>query len=287
MARDDAPEEDDPDRDRLSEAECEQVFDRLFPGGFAGTDVLGEIAPEGWEKSSLVRVFHPTLDQMFEERMELHRNLESFRLPGEAPTTAPTFEEIRADLLSRSRRVDPAREPAELVGKCVWDIFSDNHDATGPDGRVVDIGSFRGAAGFIAGRMNRVIQLARYGYLDFYMGTNWIAQRADLSPLYRMIFARMRRSGLDWIYHFPRIGLVTFADPAEQDVPLDSYDPSESIRIEEEKRQKASELARLQADLEEGYLESVEESRKSDPPLIVRSYQDVYGHLPRGWTPEA
>jgi hypothetical protein len=60
MSLDDATSEHDWDRNRLSDAECEQVFDRLFPGGFSGPDVLGEIAPEGWEKSSLVRVFHPT-----------------------------------------------------------------------------------------------------------------------------------------------------------------------------------------------------------------------------------
>lgn len=34
-------------KERLTVAELEQLFDRLFPQTFAGPDVLAEIAPEG------------------------------------------------------------------------------------------------------------------------------------------------------------------------------------------------------------------------------------------------
>ena len=41
----------------LSEAELLAEFDRLFPHGFAGPDVLQELAPAGWESSPLAAVF--------------------------------------------------------------------------------------------------------------------------------------------------------------------------------------------------------------------------------------
>ena len=66
---------------RLSDAELEAEFQRLFPQGFAGADVLGELAPEGWEKSPLVAVNHPSVEQCYEEAVWSHRNLCSLRGP--------------------------------------------------------------------------------------------------------------------------------------------------------------------------------------------------------------
>jgi hypothetical protein len=62
-------------RKRLTDAECRTLFASLFPAGFAGKDVLEEIAPEGWPDSTLQFVFHPILEQVHWERMQLHRNL--------------------------------------------------------------------------------------------------------------------------------------------------------------------------------------------------------------------
>jgi hypothetical protein len=35
--------------DALTDVELRALFAQLFPDGFAGADVLREIAPEGWE----------------------------------------------------------------------------------------------------------------------------------------------------------------------------------------------------------------------------------------------
>jgi hypothetical protein len=35
---------------RLTDRELHALFDRQFPHGFAGADVLAEIAPEGWAR---------------------------------------------------------------------------------------------------------------------------------------------------------------------------------------------------------------------------------------------
>jgi len=56
---------------RYTHEECLTLFACLFPKGFAGEDVLAEIAPEGWMDSTLHFVFHPTLDQVHWERVQL------------------------------------------------------------------------------------------------------------------------------------------------------------------------------------------------------------------------
>jgi hypothetical protein len=56
---------------RLTETELHTLFDRLFPHGFSGADVLAEIAPQGWKHSPLLACFHPSVEQVFEERVTI------------------------------------------------------------------------------------------------------------------------------------------------------------------------------------------------------------------------
>src|SRR5439155_7839637 len=95
------------ENDRLTDAELHAFFDRLFPQDFAGSDVLAEIAPVGWEQSPLLACFHPSGEQAYEEAVQFHRNLESLRSlrrrpDGSAHAThvvrpEPTLEEIRSE----------------------------------------------------------------------------------------------------------------------------------------------------------------------------------------------
>ena len=103
------------------------------------------------------------------------------------PEPEPTLDEIRNEY--RAETVDVQEEVTELVGLCLWDVFSDNHDVTAADGRVVDIGSFRGAGAFLDGHLTRGQERwsSEGGYMRFYMGTIWISRRADLTPVYTMI----------------------------------------------------------------------------------------------------
>ena len=66
-------------RERLTDAELYALFDHLFPHGFSGADVLAEIAPDGWERSPLLACFHPSVERVFEERLEIHRNIGELR----------------------------------------------------------------------------------------------------------------------------------------------------------------------------------------------------------------
>lgn len=46
---------------RWSDAELEAEFDRLFPQGFGGADVLRELAPEGVSFADIARHYYPDL----------------------------------------------------------------------------------------------------------------------------------------------------------------------------------------------------------------------------------
>lgn len=91
----------------------------------------------------------------------------------------------------------------------MWDIFSDNHEVRTAN-TLVDLGTFRGAAGFIADVRHRSGDseagfAGRGDYLEFYIGTSMVRHRADLTPVYELIFRRMRQLGLDWRYVHPRL----------------------------------------------------------------------------------
>ncbi|MGH7135543.1 MAG: hypothetical protein ACREHD_07370, partial [Pirellulales bacterium] len=200
----------------------------------------------------------------------------------------PTREEVAADF--KETPVDTEREARELVGQCLWDIFSDSHEVVASDGRALDLGSFRCSGGFLADVLNRQIGARQYDYLDFYMGTIWVAQRADLTPVYAMIFRRLKRRELDWIYHFPRLYAI---DMRPLKAALDdrkepdwlNYSPSEALAKETDERERDRELAEFRESLDEGYREAVEEALNHAPPPTVRAYEAVYGRFPQGWPP--
>ncbi len=198
---------------RFTEEQSWRVLTQLFPGGLEDSALIRELAPEGWEESPLRRVFHQTVDQVYEEAVRIHTNLQKFFPAGARAHEAapPSFHEIRRDY--REELVRPREECADLVGLCLWDIFSDNHEVFTAEGVLVDLGSFRGAAGFIAdfrrmGSESGGGGRGTWDYMDFYMGTALVGERADCTPVYELIFRRMKRLGLDWRYVHPRIDVV-------------------------------------------------------------------------------
>lgn len=321
----------------LSDDEMKAEFAALFPNGWAGPDVMAELAPDGWAAGPLVAVFHPSAEQVYEETVQIHRNMANFpgRKPDAPPPPEPTFEEIEAE--HEYGEVEPARECQELVGWCLWDVFSDNHEVFADDGRLFDLGSSRGSAGFLAEVVNgqggppppprpelpaefqkmfdpppgsspevlaamaemrkEMVGDGGYTYLDFYMGAGRVSDRADLVPVYALIFRRLRARGMDWVYHFPRLSLVDFRPLKKQmdeqkrreegGSEFEGYDPSAAFEEDEAEREKDAEIAEMREKLDEGHREAVAAARDEEPPAVVRAYQQVYGEFPEGWPPEA
>ena len=319
----------------LAEDELKAEFAALFPHGWAGPDVQAELAPGGWAASPLAAVFHPPAAQVYEEAVRTHRNLASLgrRPDAPPPSPEPTLAEVTAE--HQDGPVEPERECQELVGLCLWDVFSDNHEVVAADGRRLDLGSSRSGGGFLAEVLNAqggpppvprpdldgmmeglfpvlgpdatpemvafVAQMRKemlgdggYTYLDFYLGTAMLAGRADLGPVYALIFRRLRTRGLDWVYHFPRLYLADLRPLKKQlddrergDEPeWAGYDPSAAFADEQADREKDDEVAALRASLDEGHLEAVAAARDREPPATVRAYAAVYGRFPEGWPPE-
>jgi hypothetical protein len=195
--------------------------------------------------------------------------------------------EIKAD-----DRDETERTICELVGRCIWDIFSDQHEVIAKDGRLVDLGSFRRTGEFIADYLNRRMGRRQYDYMSFYLGTSapWALQEGDLTPVYQLIFGRLKRRGLDWVYHFPQIYLVDFRpmrDALDREGMPDweNYSPSEALAKESQDKQRDKEIAEFRDQLEEGRNEAIEEALRHRPPPTVLAYRNVHGHWPQGWPP--
>lgn len=271
---------------RLTEKESTEFLEELFPSGLAGSDIKNELVPEGWVNSPLKAAFHPSPEQQFNEYSRMSRNLKNLsgkQKTGSEDEEEPDFEEFCKDL--KDQPVEPNREIMELMGLCLWDVFSDNHEVFASDGRLVDLGSQRGSAGFIAGWLNTKQDIKRYSYLDFYLGTAWISDRADLSPIYRIIFQRLHKAGGDWIYHFPQLYLFSPPDIDKQTDNMESYDPAKTVvdEIEKKKREKSSK--ELEENIHELNRKAADEASQGEPPRIVNAYQDIYGNFPDGWPP--
>src|SRR5215469_13291707 len=177
---------------------------------------------------------------------------------------SPHLEDVRADY--QESPVDTTSEVRKLVAACLWDVFSNENDVVDRDGRLVDIGSWRGAAGFLADQLNRESGVRQYDYMDFYMGSFWISERADLTPVYEMIFRRLKDHLLDWWYRFPQLHLIEF--------PADRPD-----------RRRSYELEKMRADLEQANRKALDDLKLEPVPAIVLAYSNIYGVSPHGWPP--
>lgn len=328
------------DRPTFTDDERRAELAALFPHGWAGPDVLAELAPDGWAASPLAAVFHPSVEQEYEEAVRMHRNLANLPLTRKPdappPPPEPTLDQIRAE--HTDDPVDPARECQELVGRCLWDVLADNHEVTDADGRWLDLGSMRSAGGVLAEVLNAqggppplprpdmsdmfdkmfqpppgeqtpqmkefMAQMRKemvgdggYTYLDFYLGSVHVSGRADLGPVYELIFRRLRGRGLDWKYTFPRLYAVDMRplkkmlddQKREEDGEPEfaGYDPSAAFEEEAEEQRRDEELADLRERLDEGHRQAVEEAKDREPPATVRAYRAVCGRWPDGWPPEA
>lgn len=273
-------------KNHLTEKENTDFFEKLFPSGLAGSDIKNELVPEGWVNSPLKAVFHPSPEQQFSEYIRMSRNLKDLsgkQKTGSKEEEEPKFEEFCKDL--KDHPVRPEQEVRELMGFCLWDVFSDNHEVLASDGRVADLGSQRGAAGFIAEWLNLKQDMKRYSYLDFYLGTVCISDRADLSPIYRIIFQRLHKAGSDWIYHFPQLFLFRPPDIDKQTENMENYDPAKAIAEEIEKKEKEKSSKELEENIHQLNRKAADEAAQGEPPRIVAAYRDIYGHFPDGWPP--
>jgi hypothetical protein len=197
--------------------------------------------------------------------------------------------EIVEQLSRRGAGEQSSDECADLLGCCLWDVFSNSQEVFTTEGAVVNLGSFRSSAVFIADFRSRLRSNDSHprasDYLDFYMGTFRLADEVDLGPAYDLIFSRMRSVELDWRYVHPRLYVMDLGELRDEVGAPEAYDPSEAIARQLERQQRETELAELRTSFDEAYRDSVEEARAGPPPATVQSYLRIYGRMPAGWPP--
>lgn len=289
----------------LTDSEAFAFLESLFPGGLKDPGLIAVLCPDGWEKSPLFTCYHPAPEVIYQEQLRFSINLKSLfdwkkrKAENDAPALPeePTFEEFLAKHPPEKNPITPEtaiHEPAELLGLCLWDVFSDNHKVIAADDRVVHLGSFRGSAGMISDFFeksfrDKIDEISPwndrgYGYLDFYLGTSWVGGRADLTPAYELIFRRLKSAGADWRYSFPRIHLMDLG-PREPD-PSAPYDPSSAIQKEAEDRTRAEETEKLRRQLAHDVQTAKRKARTGPPPITVQAYQNIFHRFPPGWPPD-
>ena len=195
---------------------------------------------------------------------------EGLRLAGAGPDDA-------------ARELSPEQSAVEILGRGLWDIFSDNHAVVDTVGTEYDLGSFRGSADFIAESINRRYEIVRYayGYMDFYMGS-YATSRDVLSRLYRWLFSQLRAKGCRWIYTFPRVYLVDFGG-IEAEPHFTEYDPGKSLERELDEASRRAQSDELRRSLDDTHDAAIERARSAPLPATVEAYRDVYGEFPEGW----
>ncbi len=319
-----------------SEDESIALFAQLFPQGFAGPDVRRAIAAEAWEASPLLALFHPSAEQRFREAVQMHRNMEGLRRKDTEPSPKPTREEFVDDgddapapdeeisrlvgmclwdIFSDSHDVldDAGREVSlgsfRSSAGFIADRLNEQVKAGLVGGPAIDAATraeevqkqmkelMPGMGNDLLFQFMKEHQTGPYDYMDFYMGCASIAGRADLTPVYRMIFTRLKALDLDWKYSFPRLHVVDMrplkeamdAGKAEESGEPEwaNYSPEAELEKDEANREKDRDIAEMRESLDEGYRESVEAALEQPPPTTVRAYKEVFGEWPNGWPPEA
>lgn len=262
-----------------SEKSCTELLTSIFSDY---QSLLKRIAPTGWNNSEFKKFYHPTPEQQFEEDKTISENLARLSKKPVAP-----YDKTLLDF-QKGYVEEEAKEPQECIevlGNAVYDIFSNNHEVVSALGKVYDLGSMRGSGGFIADFLNSFFEEFRfhYDYMDFYMGTIFLRDRADMTPFYEFVFKKLKEKGCSWKYSFPRLYLLNFNEAKEEETPAEKYDPEEALLKEMEKSKENEKIEKMRQELDDAYLEELEEAKYKPLPKVVQAYKNIFGSLPEGF----
>jgi hypothetical protein len=112
--------------------------------------MMGKLAPNDWENSPFVNKNPSTALEENERRLSFHNMFaELYKKMGQE-SEAPVLEEIEKEFATNGLKDKSLEEFLDLLGDCLWCIFSNNHDVIDQKNWVYHLGSFRGSGGFIA-----------------------------------------------------------------------------------------------------------------------------------------
>ncbi len=166
-----------------TDSECNDLLKFIFDGSVG---FYIEITPNGWANSEFVFFLHPTPQQQYAEYIRMRDNINRLTKKKDVEDKNIEQSDFKQDDLTGLNGMD---EFLFLLGLCVYDIFSNNHEVVAPDKKIYDLGSMRGSGRFIADFLNNESKDSKkYDYIDFYMGTIWVSERGTLLPFYEFVF---------------------------------------------------------------------------------------------------
>jgi hypothetical protein len=273
-------------REKATDIECWDLLCQLLDGP---DQIMADLAPQGWPTSPLRRIFHPTAEQQFDQAVRRSENLLAL-LKKRASIEEPQTYRLEDFQESPPDAGNPRDELSKLLGDCLWLVFSNNHAVVSADGRDFHLGSFRGSGRFIADFLNIHFPLSngsQYNYMDFYCAGGFVFEWADTTPVFELLFHRLKKLGCDWEYYFPRLGIVDvrgLRDEVDaQNSDPSKYDPQAAMAKALEKQREKEEIDDLRRQFNAIYERELEEAEYKKPPAEVQAYRNVFGCLPDGF----
>ncbi len=243
---------------------------------------MDTLCPEGVALSPLFANEEKSDESLYDDYLESMKNRNAFMLEQRGdeykPVTPLSFEAFLKSSLYEKEEPDYYAAFIELFSNCIWDIFSGNN-AVIKEGTRIDLGSWRGAAQFIADFVNHYCHVDyKYSGNDFYCGNIDDAFRGDYLFIYELIFSRLKEAKCSWIIDEE----ITMSIDAEFGEEMEQ---TEAMRIKE-----SSLLAALAENMNKEQLKRVEKELKGEHekdkindeelPSIVQAFVNIYGVMP-------
>jgi hypothetical protein len=268
---------------RLDEQVCEDYFEKMFGGNIWTQASLAAILfpNKDYKQSEAYKQFNEdnrekTGDETDPDYLEEQKSLEDLLKACDFQMMKDFYQEM----IDRNRRERYKRTDLEFLarylGDCLWGVFSNNHSVVTQEDVEFNIGSWRGAGGFIADFINKHIHKKSFDYLHFYLGhSNYFdSTHAEAKAGFQFVFSKLKAFDFDWHYEYPSMGVVDFSQQDESD--LEAYDSTEKVEKEIAKQNLADALDTINH-------ERKKEIMNAPTPPIIIAYANVFGKYPEGW----
>jgi hypothetical protein len=258
-----------------TEKECFEILHLIFKDR---KELLDSIAPNGWINSEFVRFFHPTTEQQYQESKRMTENINRIKNNSEKSE----IKNIDCFKQDSFENINAQEEFDHILGLSVYDIFFNNHTVFDADNKEYNFGSFRLISDFFT--LELASAHTKYDYMDFYMGSIGIKERAGLKPFYEFIFSILKLNYCTWQYEFPRLYAIKPA--ANDDLKSNNltYNPTTSVLNQVNEKKKEDEYNEFEQLLNDQFAKDFEDAKYKPLNTLVQAYKNIYNDTKRAST---
>jgi len=189
----------------VSEKKVWKMFLKLFPNGLTSKEIFKALIPNGLKNSTFVLCYHPTDEIYYRQHIECTKNTSHLDVLCSEKLNEPVKPKPILDYETVIKENKPTRiqtklEMAQILGDCIWDVFSGNNEVFSNNGWIYHLGSWRGTGSFLSDYIKKFDSL-HFDYMNFYMGTqgmNVYPKEVEFEKIYLYIFKLLKKNKLDW-----------------------------------------------------------------------------------------